>query len=359
MEKFKINYQVLTDFINIHFKIFYPLKKFLSEDDFYNVIHKKKLKNGKFFPFPIFLSLSKKNYNKFKNQKKIQIIYNSSNVCSLKINSFYKVDKKKAGKKIFNTSSLKHPGYNNFVSSGDYNIDCEIEKFNNKILDKIYFTNPEKIKRIIMKKKLKTVVGFHTRNVPHKAHEWIHSLGLKNCKGLLVQPMIGQFKKNEYKGKYIIISNKKLVEKVYKKRNILFGIFNSYPRYGGPREAILHAIVRKNYGCTHFLVGRDHAGYSNFYKKYASQSFCKKNEKKIKIKIIKFNEPFLCKNCNMIVNSKKDCCYACIKFSINGTFIRKLLLKKKSIPTTIMRKELSILLKKNSLIKKTNKNYPQ
>ena len=169
--------------------------------------------------------------------------------------------------------------------------------------------------------------------------------------------MIGQFKRNEYKSNYIINLNKKLVDKIYKKKNILFCVFNSYPRYGGPREAVFHAIVRKNFGCTHFLVGRDHAGYKNFYKKYESQKFCKSNEKRIKIKILTFKEPFLCKKHNTVLNDRKLCKGE--KFPISGTYIRNLLLKKKRIPTVIMRKEISVLLKKESIIKKTNKSSPQ
>ena len=357
MQNLKINYQTLTDIINIKFKIFLPIKKFLSEKDFYSVVEKKELANGVFFPFPIFFSLNKNGYNRFKNKKNIQIIYDKKIVCNLKINSFYKVNKKKIGKKIFNTSNLGHPGYKNFIDSGSYNLDCEIIKFNKKILKRINFLDPSKIKKIIKKKKLKTIVGFHTRNVPHKAHEWIHLFGLKKCNGLLVQPMIGQFKKNEYKANCIIDTNKKLVEKIYRKKNILFGIFNSYPRYGGPREAVFHALVRKNYGCTHFLVGRDHAGFKSFYKKYESQNFCKQNEKKIKIKIIKFNEPFLCISKNKILNNKKLCKGK--RFPISGTYIRDLILKNKKIPQSIMRNEISILLKKNSIIKKTNKNFHQ
>ena len=357
MQKLKINYQTLTDIINVKFKIFYPIKKFHTKKDFYSVIKKKKLTNGKFFPFPIFFSLNKFHYNKFKNQKIIQIIYNQTFVCNLRVNSFYKVDKKKIGRKIFNTPNLSHPGYKNFIQSGNYNIDCDIMKFNKKILREINFSDPNKIKKTIRKRKLQTIVGFHTRNVPHRAHEWIHSFGLNKCDGLLVQPMIGQFKKNEYKSDCIISSNKKLVEKIYNKKNILFGIFNSYPRYGGPREAILHAIVRKNYGCTHFLVGRDHAGFKNFYKKYESQKFCKQNERKIKIKIIRFNEPFLCKNQDKVLNNTKLCKGKI--FPISGTYIRNLILKNKKIPTSIMRKEIAILLKRNSIIKKTNRNFHQ
>jgi sulfate adenylyltransferase len=356
MYKLKINYQTLTDIINIKYNIFYPLKKFLSKKDFNLVVEKNELSNGKFFPFPIFFSVNKTDYQRISNKKNIQIIYDQTVVCTLRINSFYKVNKKNIGRKIFNTSNHDHPGFKYFIETGNYNIDCEIEKFNKEILKKISFSNPINIKNMIKKRKLKTIVGFHTRNAPHRAHEWIHSFGLKNCEGLLIQPMIGQFKKNEYKSDFIINSNKKLVEKIYNKKNILFGVFNSYPRYGGPREAVFHALVRKNYGCTHFLVGRDHAGYKNFYKKYESQNFCKKYEKKIKIKILKFNEPFLCKKNNKVLNNIKHCKGKGLP--ISGTYIRNLLLKKKEIPSSIMRKEISILLKKDSIIKKTNKNFP-
>ena len=107
--------------------------------------------------------------------------------------------------------------------------------------------------------------------------------------------MIGQYKKGEFKEKSLIDTNKIAVQ--ISGKNSIFASFFSYPRYAGPRESIFHAIVRKNYGCTHFLVGRDHAGYKNNFRKYSSQNLCKKFEKKIGIKILTFNEPFLCKNC--------------------------------------------------------------
>ena len=170
------------------------------------------------------------------------------------------------------------------------------------------FTYPAKIKSIFFKSKLKTFVGFHTRNVPHRAHEWIHNFALKKCDGLFIHPLIGQFKKNEYKEKIIIQSNLKLINDIYKNKNIFFGLFNSYPRYAGPRESLLHAIVRRNYGCTHFMLGRDHAGVGKYYAKYASQNLCLKHQNVMKINIICFKEPYLCKVCKRIVNKK--CIYS-------------------------------------------------
>ena len=160
----------------------------------------------------------------------------------------------------------------------------------------------DSIVSIFFKSKLKTIVGFHTRNVPHRAHEWIHNFALKKCDGLFIHPLIGQFKKNEYKEKIIIQSNLKLINDIYKNKNIFFGLFNSYPRYAGPREALFHALIRKNYGCTHFMLGRDHAGVGKYYTKYESQKLCIEHEKYLKVKIISFKEPYLCTSCKKVVN---------------------------------------------------------
>ena len=150
----------------------------------------------------------------------------------------------------------------------------------------------------------------------------------------------------------MIKSNYKLVKEIYKNKNIFFALFNSYPRYAGPREALLHAIVRRNYGCTHFLVGRDHAGTGNYYKKYDSQKKCLKFKRELKIKIIPFNEPYLCSKCKIVVNKKCTICKKISKRLINGTYIRKNLLKKNKIPEYYMNSKISKILNKNSIILK-------
>ena len=124
---------------------------------------------------------------------------------------------------------------------------------------------------------------------------------------MLIQPLIGQYKKNEYRDSIILNLNKKIV-KIYKSKNfqVYFLPFYSYPRYGGPKEAALHALVRKNFGCTHFWVGRDHAGVGDFYSNYASRNYCKKNIHRIGIKIYATNEPTLCLSCKKISDTK--CC---------------------------------------------------
>ena len=224
-------------------------------------------------------------------------------------------------------------------------IDCKIYKFNSKIVNKFNFSKPYSIKKKISKN---SCIGFHTRNVPHRAHEWIHKFGLTKCKKILIQPLIGQYLKGEYRENSLIRTNLLSTKLIGKKA--LFATFFSYPRYGGPREAMLHAIVRRNYGCSHFLVGRDHAGYKNFYKKYVSQNTCLKFQKKLGIKIVKFNEPFLCKKCNKIINKKCNKCKKTNKILISGTKIRNFIKKGKKIPENLMNIKISKFLNKNSLL---------
>jgi len=350
--KLNIKNHNLTDIINLKFGVYKPLTEFVSKEDFLNIVNNFKTKENKFFPFPIFFDISANLQKKIKIKKKLELFYKSTKVCELDIKSFYKIDKIKIGSKIFKTKDANHPGFKHFLNTGEYFLNASIKKFDNKILKKIVFIKPSNIKTKILNKKLKTLAGFHTRNVPHKGHEWIHNFGIKKCDGLLIQPMIGQFRKHEYKDEYIIKTNLKLVKKIYKKPNIFFGLYNSYPKYGGPREAILHAIVRKNFGCTHFLIGRDHAGVKNYYKKYESQKICKKYEKQIGIKILTFNEPYLCGSCKKIVNKKYHGCKKKLKIPISGTFIRLQLLKNLNISHDVMRPEISTILNKNSIITK-------
>ncbi len=346
----KINYSNFLDIINIHNKCYFPLKKFVSKQEFLSIVDKYQIKKNQFFPIPIYIAISNKDYLKIKKLKAVKAIYNNIKICDLKISSIYTLDKKRLGFKIFKTKDSKHPGYNQFINSGNYFLSCSIRNFNKKVMKTINYTYPINFKNDVKNKKLKTLVAFHTRNAPHKGHEWIHQYGLNKCDNLLIQPLIGQFKKGEFKEKIIIKTNKTLIKENYKKGNVYFALFNSYPRYGGPREALLHALVRRNYGCTHFLVGRDHAGIKNYYKKYESQNECIKYQKKLKIKILSFNEPFLCLSCKKIMNKNCKYCKKTIKKLVSGTYIRRKILRNEKIPNYYMSSCISKILNRKSII---------
>lgn len=342
--KFKLNYKQYSDFINLTNDVFYPLKNFVNKEEFYSILRNQNLRDN-YFPFPIFFGLTQKQYNKVKNQKELTFVYNSKTTAKISHLNFFHVDKKLFAFKIFGKKFINHPYYKIFIKENYIFLSFKIEKkFKNHVYYK-KFVSPLTFKKKI--KNLKKLPSFHTRNVPHRAHQWIHEFLLNKYGSLLIQPLIGQYKKGEYKDSIIMETNQKAAN-LLKSKKVFCLPFLSYPRYGGPLEAALHAIVRYNYGCTHFWVGRDHAGYKKFFAKYQSQKYCKVNQRRLKIRIVAEDEPFFCKKRQIITNKtiKNES-----KILISGTNIRKFLLKKKIIPSYIMSKEISDLININSLIR--------
>ena len=343
MLRFNLNQNQFSDLINLTNNVFFPLTNFVTKSEFVSIIKKMKLNNN-FFPFPIFFGMNVKDFSKYRNQDELNFFYKSKRVAKVKKVIFYSFDKKAFGKKIYGEKFQKHPYFKKFYVENYKFLSFEIEKLYNQNLDKRYFVSPQ---NFLKKNKTNFLPAFHTRNVPHTAHQRIHEILLKKYNSLLIQPLIGQYKTGEYKDD-IIINLNKIAAKSYKNKKVFVLPFFSYPRYGGPREAALHAIVRRNYGCTHFWVGRDHAGYKSFFRKYESQNFCKKIQNKLKIKIIGEKELYYCSKKKIIVNEcqcKNNC-----KISICGTQVRKKVIANENISAIYMSELISKYLKKNTLI---------
>ena len=343
---FKLNYKQYSDLINISTGVFSPLKNFVNKNQFDSILKKQTIGKN-FFPFPIFFGLNKTQYGKIKSKKSLILEYNSNEVVTINKLIFFEIDKNMFGKKIFGNNYKKHPYFKIFYNENFKFLSFNIcKKFSSNNLPKS-FVSPALFKKKI--KKIKFLSSFHTRNVPHIAHQWIHSHLLDNYGGLLIHPLIGQYKKGEYKDEYIMKSNLKAAQRLNNKKVFCLPFF-SYPRYGGPLEACLHAIVRKNYGCTHFWVGRDHAGYKRFFSKYQSQKYCQFNQNKVKIKIVAQNEPFFCKIHKIVTNQCKSKKCNKHKLLISGSKIRSLLLSNKKIPENLMSRQISELISSKSLI---------
>jgi sulfate adenylyltransferase len=344
--KFKLNYKQYSDFVNLTNNVFYPLKNFVNKQEFNSILQKQKIKN-KFFPFPIFFSLKKNQFDKIKDKENLTFVYKSKNIAIVNKLEFFSINSDLFGKKIFGKRFKEHPYYKMIIKENYFFLNFNItKKFKYKIKSED-FVSPLNFKKKF--KNIKYLASFHTRNVPHNAHQWIHRLLLKKFGSLLIHPLVGQYKKGEYKGATIMKTNIK-ASKVLKNKKVFCLPFLSYPRYGGPLEAALHAIVRRNYGCTHFWVGRDHAGYKDFFSLYQSQNYCKKKQQKLAIGIICEKEPFFCKTHNTITNKCKNIDCEKNKILISGTKIRKYLLSKKKIPTHLMSKNISTLINSTSLI---------
>ena len=249
MINLQINKNQFSDLLNLINGVFFPLKHFVNETDFKKILYSRRI-NKRFFPLPIFFGVTKKNYNKINNLNNVKLFYKKKYLALITIKSIYKIKSNIFGKKLFGVNYKKHPYYKKFKKENFAFIDFKFNKLIKKNLKDKNFVSP-----IILKKKIaryKVLASFHTRNVPHTAHQWAHNFMINKFNKLLIQPLIGQYKENEYLDKTIIKTNKILL-KTYKKNSTFYAPYFSYPRYGGPLEAALHAIVRKNYGCSHFL----------------------------------------------------------------------------------------------------------
>jgi len=329
MHRIDINFQEYLELERLSDNSFFPVKNFMKKKDAISVISKMKYKN-KIFPLPILLSIQSDKYRDIlSDSSTVNLFYKKDLVGKIIKPEVFKIDLIKMCKKIFGTTSLKHPGVIFYKKQSGFFIGGKtifIKKVNHEF--KKFEITPQEVKRLKIKKKFKTLVGFQTRNIPHKAHEFLIRNALENYDGVFIQPLIGKKKIGDYLPSVIMNAYNFLINNFLIKEKVILGSLTTFMRYAGPKEALFHAIIRRNYGCTHFIVGRDHAGVGNFYNKLDAQKLVKKYENKIKIKIIDSTGPFYCEICKMI-STNKICKHVKIKekTDISGTYIRSLFKK--------------------------------
>ena len=324
--------------------IFNPLQGFMDERDFYSVAENMRLANNSFFPLPVVLPISEKNIVSCRNSSELLLLYNNVEVGSIFPNSVYKPNFDKILFPIFGTNDKNHPGFKMFKNTGEYFLGGKIilkQRIKNHLSK--YEMTPEEVKAEISKRGMKTVAGFQTRNIPHKAYEYIQRLALEKVDGLFIQPLIGRKKIGDFTPEAIMTSYNKLINNYLPKEKIILGALTTSMRYAGPREALFHSIIRKNYGCTHFIVGRDHAGVSGYYNNYDAQELCTKLESDLKVKILNMRGPFYCNKCDGVVTDNICSHYKEEKnptFEISGTKIRLMLSGNLKISKKYIRPEI-------------------
>jgi len=327
----QINSEILQDIINIATGLFSPLNGFMDSKDYRSVVDNMCLANGEVWTIPI--TLDSENMI---SDDEIYLEFNSKIVAKIEVEDVFKI-KNDDILKIYKTTDTNHPGVAKELKRGKYRIGGRITLLDNSLLDGAL--NPQKTKEYFKSKNWQTIVGFQTRNIPHRAHEYLHRLGLEFCDALFINPLIGWKKKGDFTQKAVEIGYKALIDNYYTNLNVYFDTLKTPMRYAGPREAIFHAIIRKNLGCTHFIIGRDHAGVGDYYDKYEAQQLAKKLQDKLDIQILLFKEPFFCPKCEMIVS--ENCCKHTDIIKISGTQIRKMFLDGKIPPKEFIRDEVA------------------
>jgi sulfate adenylyltransferase len=333
-----INEGLAKDVENIAKGVFSPLEGFLLEEDCSNVLHEKRLANDLPWTLPIILDAP----NDFKVGigDTITLSYENGTLALMYVEEVYKYDKEEFAQKVYGTLDTSHPGVVKVNNMRDRLIGGKIDLINEmKFPFSKYNLRPVETRILFKEKGWRTVVGFQTRNAPHLGHEYVQKTALTFVDGVFINPVIGKKKKGDFRDEVILEAYDALIKNYYLKDRAVISILPFEMRYAGPREAIFHSIVRKNFGCTHFIVGRDHAGVGDFYPPYAAQDIFDEFPD-LGIIPLFFKAFYYCKKCGSVVN-EKTCPHGeehCIKFS--GTKIRKMLIKGQHPPKEMMRPEV-------------------
>ncbi|HJU35379.1 MAG TPA: sulfate adenylyltransferase [Nitrososphaera sp.] len=339
----QISNELRNDIENIADGIFSPLEGFVGEDDFQSIVKTGRLSNGLAWTVPIILDVSQQEAVKMKDAGQVALVtHDNEKFAVLHVEELYSFDKKACAKSIYQTEDIKHPGVGKMINLKDRLVGGKvnvIKRIEQSALRKHRMT-PAETRAEISRKGWKSVVGFQTRNVPHVAHEMLQKAALNLYDGLLVNPLIGKKKQGDFKDELILSTYLALIDSYYPKEMVMFVTLHTEMRYAGPKEAIHHAIMRKNFGCSHFIVGRDHAGVGNYYHPFAAHEIFR-DYSDLEIEPLFFPAFYYCKRCLMYSN-ERNCPHGPeFRDELSGTNMRKMVSEGSMPANHLMRPEVA------------------
>ena len=327
-----------------------PLTGFMSQQDYSSVVEEMRLANGSVWSIPTTLPISAEQVSNLKGVEEATLSTESDGVIGkIQISDIYKPDKGREAEKVYLATDDKHPGVAALLSGGKYYVAGDIEVYQlpeHKHFGE-YRMSPRQLRAVIEEKGWKSVVAFQTRNPIHRAHEYITKCALEMVDGLIIHPIVGETKSDDIPADVRMACYEAIIEHYYPHRHTILSVYPASMRYAGPREAIFHALTRKNYGCTHFIVGRDHAGVGSYYGTYDAQKIFENfNREELGIEPMFFEHAFYCKRTNSMATTKTSRAVDHEKVFLSGTKVREMLIAGVDLPEEFTRPEVSDILKK-------------
>jgi sulfate adenylyltransferase len=326
-----------------------PLTGFQGERDYRSVIETMHLESGLAWAIPVVLSVSEEDRHRIGGADAIALVDSAGGepLAILRVSEVFPRDKVTEATRVYGTEDGEHPGVKAVYEAGDVCLAGSVEMIRLPEHDDFveYRLTPAQTRSEFAERGWRTVVGFQTRNPIHRAHEYIQKCALEIVDGLLVHPLVGATKSDDVPPDVRMRCYEALFEGYYPKDRAMVSVFPAAMRYAGPREAIWHAICRKNYGCTHFIVGRDHAGVGSYYGTYEAQELFEAFEPdELGITPLKFEHSFWCERCEGMA-SPKTCPHGeAERVSLSGTKVREMLRAGERPPQEFSRPEVADIL---------------
>ena len=347
--KIEVNDRELSDLELLSVGALSPLTGFQGEKDHHSILETMHLPNGLPWTIPVTLSLDEEEVKRIGGAESVTLITGQSTrpLAVLEVQEIFKRDKKKEALAVFLTEDLAHPGVKALHDAGDYCLAGDVRAIRLPEHDTFarYRLTPAETRAEFAARGWRTVVGFQTRNPIHRAHEYIQKCALEIVDGLLVHPLMGATKADDVPPDVRMRCYEVLFENYYPRDRAMISVFPAAMRYAGPKEAIWHAICRKNYGCTHFIVGRDHAGVGDYYGTYDAQRIFEEFEPdELGITPLMFEHSFWCERCEGMA-SPKTCHHGEEdRVSLSGTKVREMLRAGTRPPAEFSRPEVAGIL---------------
>ena len=345
LPRITLDERAFSDLVMIAIGGFSPLTGFLEEADYNTVVTNMRLANGLPWAIPVTLSVDESVAGPLQEGSLVRLDDPTGRfVGVLELTQKYTYDKKKEAINVYRTDEEKHPGVKVVYEQGPVNLAGPIwllERDPHPLFP-TYQIDPVASRIMFAEKGWTTVVGFQTRNPIHRAHEYIQKCALEIVDGLFLHPLVGATKKDDIPADVRMRCYEIMLEHYFPQNRVILAINPSAMRYAGPREAIFHALVRKNYGCTHFIVGRDHAGVGDYYGTYDAQHIFNEFEPgELGITPLKFEHAFYCTRTSTMATTKTSPSTPEERIHLSGTKVREMLRRGELPPPQFSRPEVA------------------
>ena len=333
---------------------FTPLNGFMNQADWQGVVDDMRLQSGDnaglFWPIPITLSAPKVTADSLNQGDKVALVAKDGEIMGiLTVEETYTIDKAHECQQVFTTTDSEHPGVQQVLNQGEVNIAGSVEVLSEGEFPTLYpeiYKTPAETREILDAKGWKTVAAFQTRNPMHRSHEYLAKIAIEICDGVLIHSLLGALKPGDIPAEVRQEAIKTLIDNYFRQDTVIQAGYPLDMRYAGPREALLHAVFRQNYGCSHLIVGRDHAGVGDYYGAFDAQTIFEYVGKDDLItQPLKIGWTFWCNACNAMASDKTCPHEASEHVKVSGTKLRKALSEDEDVPENFSRPEVLEILR--------------